>query len=48
MMGQRVSGLVPETLNTGRRSMGYGSLPVGVYILEIIHGNKRFIRKFIL
>jgi hypothetical protein len=48
MMGQRVAGLVPETLTTGRRSIGYGSLPGGVYILEVIHDNKRFIRKFIL
>ncbi len=48
MTGKQVCNLAPESLQTGKRVLYLTGLPRGIYILEILHGNKKFTRKYFL
>jgi hypothetical protein len=47
MMGQVVENIPSAPRQKEKISLGYRNLRGGVYILEIVHNNKRFFRKFI-
>ncbi|MCX6306316.1 MAG: PCMD domain-containing protein [Bacteroidetes bacterium] len=48
MTGQEVSALHPGVVKTDRQAIRYEQMPQGVYILEILHHNKVFSKKFFL
>jgi hypothetical protein len=48
MQGQEVRSLTPEPMQNGRQIIPVNGLPQGVYILEILHGDKKYTRKYFL
>jgi hypothetical protein len=48
MTGQAVAGTPPETLVRGRRIVNYGGFSTGVYVMEILHGGKKYCKKFFI
>jgi len=48
MMGQVVYTAVPGAVTKGRSVIPYGNLHNGIYILEVIHDQKRFTKKYFL
>ncbi|MCX6267258.1 MAG: PCMD domain-containing protein [Bacteroidetes bacterium] len=48
MMGQEVSASESGLVSRERQVIGYSDLSMGVYVLEILHGNKVFSKKFFL
>lgn len=47
MTGQKVMEVPAKNIKKERIAFNYSNLPGGVYILEVIHNNKKFCRKFI-
>jgi len=48
MLGQQIATLPSEPVGHGKRIISYNNLPKGIYILEIIHSDKKYSRKFFL
>ncbi len=48
MTGQDISALRPGSVKNGRKIIGYEGRGQGVYLLQIVHDNKVFTRKFFL
>jgi hypothetical protein len=48
MMGREVSSLKTEFIGQQRKVIGYEALNQGVYILQVVHDNKIFSKKFFL
>jgi hypothetical protein len=48
MMGTRVADLPAMMTRNERRILSYGSLPQGVYLLEVVHDGQKYCRKFFL
>jgi hypothetical protein len=48
MRGQCVSAMAPCSIGNDRRIIHYGAMNKGVYVLEILHNNKKFTKKFFL
>ncbi len=48
MMGQKVMEIPSRFIGKERVKLSYMDVTPGLYILEIVHNNKRFCRKFIL
>ncbi|MCX6244014.1 MAG: PCMD domain-containing protein [Bacteroidetes bacterium] len=47
MMGQTVASVPAESVQKGRKIIGYQGFSTGVYVLEILHGGKKYCRKFV-
>jgi hypothetical protein len=47
MIGQPVAVKPAETMMAGREILDYSGYPEGVYLLEILHGGKKYCRKFV-
>ncbi len=48
MQGRCMSHIAPEPVSNDRRIIHYSDLSKGIYLLEILHDNKKFTRKFFL
>ncbi|MGA3013923.1 MAG: PCMD domain-containing protein [Bacteroidales bacterium] len=48
MTGQVISETPVESMMKGRRVLNYKGSPAGIYVLEIIHGDKMFSKKFFI
>lgn len=48
MMGQNVALIPTEPVGHARKVIAYGDLRPGIYVLEIVHSDKKFCRKYFL
>ena len=48
MTGQKVAQTSPETLKKERRIIHYKGLSSGIYVMEILHGGKKYCKKFFI
>ena len=48
MTGQVVVSIPAETVMKSRRILDYNGFPAGVYVLEILHGGKKYCKKFFI
>jgi len=48
MTGRLLTTLQSEQVKGDRRIVDYQSFPRGIYLLEILHGNQRYVKKFFL
>jgi hypothetical protein len=47
MMGQTVASVPAENIQKGSKIIGYQCFSRGIYILEILHGDKKYCKKFV-
>jgi hypothetical protein len=48
MTGRRVAGTAPGPVKAGREVLPYGNLRSGIYILEVIRGDRKMTKKYLL
>ncbi|MCX6280004.1 MAG: T9SS type A sorting domain-containing protein [Bacteroidetes bacterium] len=48
MTGRQVTTLRSEEIKSDRRIVNYQSFPKGIYLLEILRGNQKYVKKFFL